>query len=46
MGLTIKRIEIPDGWRTSCVSVYVCEAGSASTYMYTTECDRHLGVSF
>lgn len=26
--------------------VFVCEAGSASTYMYTTECDRHLGIFF
>lgn len=30
----------------SCVCVYMCEAGSASTYMYTTECDRHLGITF
>lgn len=45
-GLPIKGVEIPEGWRTSCVCVCMCEAGSAATYMYTTECDRHLGVSF
>lgn len=46
MGLPIKGVEVTEGWRTLCVSVYIYEAGSATICMYMAKCDRHLEISF
>lgn len=44
MGLPSKGVEVLEEWRTLCACVCAFEAGSVSTYVYTS--NSYLGISF